>query len=293
MDNEQLKTFTLVKKVLNLSRAAEMLHVTQPTVTQRIQSLEKELDCKLFDKEGKKIFITEEGEVFARYSEKILDYIQEAKESIDLVKEPRLNVGFAPFSSEFVMQGINSIKSNRKLSLSISEGLGSKELTDKVINREIDLAIVRTHYSHPDLLSRQICDDKLLFIVGKYHPLASKDNITKDDLIGETLICFLRDTPVWNKIEEKIAGIENLKRFEVRTLEKLKQMVIANWGVSFVPLLSLETYEKNQLCVKPFEGFNEITDDKVIALYRNDSPNNKFIQSFIESMKNEIELSVI
>ncbi|OUM84715.1 MAG: hypothetical protein BAA01_06185 [Bacillus thermozeamaize] len=291
MDIDQLKTFLLVKRVMNYSRAAELLNVTQPTVTARIQNLEKELDCRLFHKVGRAITLTKEGEIFSRYAEKILDYMHEAKESISLLKKPHLKIGFAPgFSKQLVMDVVHLFESKSKhdLMLTIIEGQDSADLTNKVLNKDINLAFVRTLFTHPELSARHICDDKLVFIIGTGHRLANKQKITTEDLIGETMICFLRHTPIWRKVDEKLVGIEKLKRIEVGTLEMLKSMVIANWGFSIIPSLSIETHEKSKIHTKEFEILDKITN-KVIALFRNDSPNIEYIQLFIQTFKNLME----
>jgi len=86
LDNEQLLTFIAVYECNNYSRAADQLNLTQPAVTARINKLELELDCKLFNRDGKKITLTEEGLAFLPFAKKILNYIEEAKHTINFIK---------------------------------------------------------------------------------------------------------------------------------------------------------------------------------------------------------------
>jgi DNA-binding transcriptional LysR family regulator len=287
MDYDQLNTFLTVCKVTNYSRAAERLNVTQPTVTARIQNLENELNCKLFHRLGRTIVLSKEGEILSRYAEKILNYMNEAKESISLIANPRLKIGFSPgFSSGIVLDALHIFESTHNLMLKIIEGQDSNDMVNKVLNKEIDLAFVRIFSPHPELAARHICDDKLIFIVGAEHRLANKSKITKEDLMGETMICYLRHTPIWSKIEEKLVGVE-IKRIEIGTLEMLKSMVLNNWGFSIIPSLSLEKDEKHQLCIKPFEVSDDISN-KVIAVFHKDSSNMQNIQLFIQSFSNHL-----
>ena len=73
MKTEELKTFIILSKVKNFTLAAEQLFVAQSTVTNRINELEKELGKKLFKRDSKIVKLTEAGEVFARYAERILE----------------------------------------------------------------------------------------------------------------------------------------------------------------------------------------------------------------------------
>ena len=81
MDTNQLETFLAIIEYSNYSRAAEFLNVTQPTVTARIKNLEHELNCKLFDREGKNVSLTKEGEVFVEYATSILTYMEHSNEA--------------------------------------------------------------------------------------------------------------------------------------------------------------------------------------------------------------------
>jgi len=73
MNTEELKTFIYLSKVKNFTLAAEQLYIAQSTVTNRISELEKELDKKLFTRGSKTVKLTEAGEIFLRYAERILE----------------------------------------------------------------------------------------------------------------------------------------------------------------------------------------------------------------------------
>ena len=73
MNTEELKTFIFLSKVKNFTLAAEQLFIAQSTVTNRISELEKEVGKKLFTRDSKMVKLTEAGEIFARYAERILE----------------------------------------------------------------------------------------------------------------------------------------------------------------------------------------------------------------------------
>ncbi len=73
MNSEELKTFVFLSKVKNFTLAAEQLYIAQSTVTNRISELEKEVGRKLFIRGSKTVKLTEAGEIFLRYAERILE----------------------------------------------------------------------------------------------------------------------------------------------------------------------------------------------------------------------------
>ena len=73
MNTEELKTFIFLSKVKNFTLAAEQLFIAQSTVTNRISELEKEVGKKLFTRDSKTVKLTEAGEIFLRYAERILE----------------------------------------------------------------------------------------------------------------------------------------------------------------------------------------------------------------------------
>src|SRR6478735_5968341 len=106
----------------NYSRAAEYLNLTQPAVTARIQKLEIELNCKLFLRDGKKISLTEEGNALLPFARKIVNYMNEAKQTIDVLKIPTLTIGLAPaISVSILFQVLSLLREKNQLLFDIVE----------------------------------------------------------------------------------------------------------------------------------------------------------------------------
>src|SRR5690625_4490670 len=84
LNQAQLETFRMISKHKSYSKAAEVLHITQPTVTSRIKSLEKGLDCKLFKRIGHDISLTKQGLMFVEYAENILTYMRSEEHTSEL-----------------------------------------------------------------------------------------------------------------------------------------------------------------------------------------------------------------
>ena len=87
MDIHQLKVFTSVFKNKSFSKASDELHLTQPTISNHIKSLEDEFDCKLFDRLGRTILPTKEAEVLYSHSLEVIEKAAVLKEAVGEMKK--------------------------------------------------------------------------------------------------------------------------------------------------------------------------------------------------------------
>ncbi|XER12157.1 HTH-type transcriptional activator CmpR [Sporomusa aerivorans] len=89
MDIQFFQTFLIVAKLGNMTQAAEMLNFTQPTITGQIRTLEQHFGVKLFDRVGKKLYITDAGKKLINYSERLLSVYNEAQEELSIHPESK------------------------------------------------------------------------------------------------------------------------------------------------------------------------------------------------------------
>jgi LysR family transcriptional regulator, regulator of the ytmI operon len=285
MDSIQLETFLTVIKHKNFSKAAEILNVSQPTVSARIKNLEHELDCSLFKKDGKNSSLSEGGEAFVQYAKNILLNINHAKEVTKHTKYHQIKIGFSPgFSYSFMTKLITSILSIENIEVSIFEGTDSHSLNEQIISGELDLVFTRNLISHkPDIISEFLFDDKLILICGKNHRLVNVDHITPEDLSGETLICYQRHTPLWAEIEKQLVGVTNIKRIEVGNNEMVKSVVGNGIGIGITASLGVNEIERNHIIVKDIKKIDTIPN-KIFVQYRKNSLIEKPVKQIIYSI---------
>jgi DNA-binding transcriptional LysR family regulator len=146
MNIENIEAFLYVCQLGSFNKAAEALYLTQPSVTARIQSLEREMNIKLFNRAGNKTSLTEKGEYFLPHAQKILQSYQEAIYGLQQVFIPyELVIGSALSISNNVLPNIlPAFKSEFKdVRIKILTG-HSKDILRKVINKEVDFGIIRT-----------------------------------------------------------------------------------------------------------------------------------------------------
>jgi DNA-binding transcriptional LysR family regulator len=287
VDTIQLETFFAVIKHKNFSKAAEVLNVTQPTVSARIKNLEYELECHLFEKDRKNVTLSKEGKVFSHYAENILSITNHSKEATKNSKYHHIKVGFSPgFSYSFMTQLINSILSIEDIQVSIFEGKDSLTLNEQIVSGEMDLVFTRNLTSYkPSIISEFLFDDKLVLICGNQHRLANQGIITPEDLEGETLICYQHHTPIMAEVEQQLIGIPNIKRIEVGNNEMLKTVVRNGVGVGITASLGVNEKEKDHLVVKDIKKIENIPN-KIFVQYRKNSFIEKPVKKIIYSIIN-------
>lgn len=237
MNIENIEAFIYVCQLGSFNKAAEALYLSQPSVTARIQSLEREIDIKLFHRNGNKISLTEKGEYFFPHAQKILQSFQEAKYGLHQVTIPyELVIGSALSISNNVLPKIlPAFKSEFKdVKIKIMTG-HSKDILHKVINKEVDFGIVRTE-THPQVESIHLYNDPISLFVPRNHAFL-KEKVTIEHVSKHPLIFFDYGSMDWLMIHRLFSSNDlnpNIS-IEVDNMETAKKLVIQGMGISFLP----------------------------------------------------------
>ncbi|MFD4704939.1 LysR family transcriptional regulator [Gottfriedia sp. NPDC058432] len=237
MNIENIEAFIYVCQLGSFNKAAEALYLSQPSVTARIQSLEREIDIKLFHRNGNKISLTEKGEYFFPHAQKILQSFQEAKYGLHQVTIPyELVIGSALSISNNVLPKIlPAFKSEFKdVKIKIMTG-HSKDILHKVINKEVDFGIVRTE-THPQVESIRLYNDPISLFVPRNHAFL-KEKVTIEHVSKHPLIFFDYGSMDWLMIHRLFSSNDlnpNIS-IEVDNMETAKKLVIQGMGISFLP----------------------------------------------------------
>ncbi|GAK03636.1 transcriptional regulator, LysR family [Geomicrobium sp. JCM 19037] len=269
MNEYQLQTFLAIAKHKSYSKAAESLNVTQPTVTSRMKSLEEILKCTLFNRVGHEIFLTREGDMFKDYAKNILIYINQSKEITNITKDPAIRVGFSPgYSYSFIVELLKTIKSLGNINIQIIEGYDSVNLNERVLAGEIDMIFARNVLSkNSDIDSEYLFSNELVVVLPTDHPLCNKPTITLEDLHGETMISFRRNTELWRLIDQVLIGARGLTRIDVDNNEMLLKAVAHHIGIGIIPELGIDETYSDGICTRKVDEISSIPNS-VYVQYR-------------------------
>ena len=158
---------------------------------------------------------------------------------------------------------------------------------------ELDLAIVESTESRPDLSSVMLDTDYLVCVMSSNHPLARKSVITLKELKKEALILRLPSSDTRMMFESSlISRGESIDNFEVAievdNIATIKDLVRKNLGVSILPRSACQKeIKKGKLCAAPVENLSMIRETRII--YQNDFSQTEILRSITSAYKKEIE----
>lgn len=242
MEINDLKAFLAVAKSESFSLAGEQLHLTQPAVSKRVAALEEELNTRLFDRISRKITLTEAGRQLLPRAQQILYELEDIRRSISSLTGEvsgtltmgtshhiglrRLPPALKHYSRQFP-----------RVQLDI-RFMDSETACGAVQQGELELAIVTLPTEPiPNLSTRPIWHDPLLFVVSREHPLAAQDRVTLRDLARHPAVLVAKGTYTRRILEQALEplGMRLKTGMETNYFETLKMMVSIGLGWSLLP----------------------------------------------------------
>ncbi|WP_373898648.1 selenium metabolism-associated LysR family transcriptional regulator [Haloimpatiens sp. FM7315] len=293
MNERKLRIFYEVSKELNMTKVAEKLYVSQPSISQAINDLERELDVKLFERIGKKIYLTYYGEVLLKYVRRILNIYDEASrvmKDINSLKGGKLIIGASTTIGIYIMPDVIGKFSKKYPDIDISIIVENTENIVKLIEEnKLDIAFVEGPVHSDEIRLEKFCEDELVFITNSDHPWTRDKKIVKEDILKEKII-----------IREKGSGtrevfVDALKKrdidfkifMELGHTEAIKKAVEAGIGVSCI----------SKRCVKDEVNYGKLVVAKIddLRIIRNlylidhkDKYISKLIRTFVNFAKEYI-----
>lgn len=246
MDFYQLSYFKKVCEMQSLSRAAELLRITQPAVSKQIKALEEELGEKLFDRIGRKVFLTRAGDVLYGHADRILRSVQEAKTAVsDMASEcaGELIIGTSDHISIHRLPGVLKACLNAFPRIDLKLRCHRSEtILDMVAKNQVDLGVITLQKTSTHIISRTIWQDPMSLIVPAGHPLASVRRIRLKDIIPYGLILTEAGTETRKMIDAVFAGkrLTPNVAMEVAYIETIKSLVKTGLGIAFLPDKAVE-----------------------------------------------------
>src|SRR6056300_1320833 len=143
---QQLRILKAIATEKNFTKAAAVLYISQPSLSKQIKALEKNLDTQLINRERNKLSLTENGQVFLQYSERILALCEEScRAIIDLKNGERgnLTVGASQTIGTYLMPRVLALFAQTYPQINLNVQVSSTRIIAKNLrNREIDIAVV-------------------------------------------------------------------------------------------------------------------------------------------------------
>ncbi|MFB5760737.1 LysR family transcriptional regulator [Paenibacillus medicaginis] len=239
MNIENIEAFVYVYHYGSFNKAAEILFLSQPSVTARIQTLERELDCRLFDRLGKQVQLTEKGRQFLPYAQQVLQIYQKGKQHIQKqgTIPNELRIGCTVSVSNYIIPELLPKLKEEYPGLQIKvTTAGTDDIAAKVLNRELDIGFVRG-ISHPYLQSVKYYEDPIRLYTSADHPLARMGAVSLDRIADEPFVFFECGALDWLRIHRVFQSLNKPPAIQIHTdnAETAKQLVLNKAGICFLP----------------------------------------------------------
>ncbi len=248
MSDRRLQVFHAVARLLSFTKAAEVLHMTQPAVTFQIRQLEDQFDTRLFDRTHNRVSLTEAGRVVFEYAEKIFELYGEMENAIREMTNDisgSLTIGASTTISEYMLPALlgefNAQNPDVRLRLRVSNTEG---IVSMVENNVIDLGVVEGLVNNKNLLVEVCRKDELVLIVPPKHALSDKTSVKLKDIMSYSFICREEGSGTREVILDYMYSLGMDKHamnncLELGSPEAVKGAVEAGMGVTIVSRASI------------------------------------------------------
>lgn len=251
MELRQLSYAVQIAKEHNFSRAAEKLHIAQPSLSQQLSKLEKEIGVLLFHRNTSSVELTHAGSLFVNKAQQILGMVEglrQEMEDISQMKKGRLIVGSMPITGATIMPLVLPIFQKRypQIEVTLIEET-SANLEGLTASGETDISLLMLPLQQETLVYETIYDEEIVIAVPPTHELAARESTIIDisELSNEPFIALKRGQGLRKMTNElcEDAGFVPRVVFESSNMETVLSLVAAGMGVAFVPsMISKRTY---------------------------------------------------
>jgi DNA-binding transcriptional LysR family regulator len=240
MDIAALRTFLAVAQERSFSRAAAKVHRTQPAVSQAIRRLEVDLGEQLFDRSSKSGTLTDAGRVLHNYSQRLVRLAEETESAMRELRDlqrGRVLIGANEAAVHTLLPLIGRFR-ERFPDLSIDvRRVPARQIAVEVQQGSLDFGALTFRPTEAGLLEMPIGTDELVLLVHPAHPLASRRQVTMEQLATEPVVAHNDPSPARERVlqlfEQRHIALKMM--ISLPSLDGIKRAVELKLGVALLP----------------------------------------------------------
>jgi DNA-binding transcriptional LysR family regulator len=258
-DSRQLHAFASVARRGSFTLAAKDLYLTQSAISHAMKALETEVGCRLLDRIGKRVLLTQAGELFLRHTEKILREMDAARTGIETLANwghGRLRVGASTTACQYLIPTVlrEFKQSFPKCVIKIEPGDHDRQL-ELLRAGQIDLGIMPVPAERNDELELvPLFEDELRFLVSPLHPWAQAGTVPRAKIEEETLVLYNKNSYTFRLVTEYFREEKIVLRnyIELGSMDAIKELVKIGIGAGVLaPWIAREELKKGALVSLP------------------------------------------
>lgn len=299
MDFKQLETFITIVKTKSFTKAAEILYITQPSVTNHIQALETELNTSLFVRTRRSVTLTQAGNIVYKHALNIMASYEEIINDLDIYSQNikgTLNICVSSVPRKIILPNLieKFTKDFSDVTFNISNE-DSRTVIDSILVGETDFGIVGLKISNPKLVYTQIMDDHIVYVVNKnsYPDLNNYSSIKLDDLKKDKIILRENGSGTRQIVEDELKKHNAMDVLfdsvaTIQDTDTMLELITKNVGTGFISQRMLSTSKyKNDVKILNIKGLS--LNRKFYFIYNKNLQFSNVNKIFKDFMLEEIE----
>jgi len=279
--------FHVTAKLLSFTRAAEALFLTQPGVSKYIKNLEEHYGMRLFDRLGRKVVLTEAGEILYARTESIFGMIDQLKVELDELQgmdRGTLNIGASVTLGVYVLPAILGRFHARHPRVDITMDIAlNRQVAEDILAGRTDIGFLGSPVPDERLIMEPFMRDELVLVVPGSHEWVLRDAIDPHDLLSRTFIWPRKGSGTRDIVENRLrkAGVVLTKTLEIGHTEAVKKAVEAGLGVSLPSKAAIQR-EEHLGVLKPVRLTGVDLHRTLCFAYRKDKYLGKVAATFLQ-----------
>ena len=258
LDSRQIRAFCVLARTGSFTQTARELHLTQSGISHSMKTLETDIGCRLLDRLGKKIVLTQAGEQLLHHTKKILFEMESAREAIGHLGKwgrGRLRLGASTTACQHIIPPVlrEFKESFPEHAIAIEPG-DAPQLVASLLQHRIDLAISLEVAKESQLAFRPLFEDELQFVVAALHPWGQAGRVDRVEIPRQNYILYSKRSVTFRLVENYFRNEQMALNtvIELGNMEAIKELVKLGLGVSIMaPWVVQKELEEGSLVALP------------------------------------------
>ncbi|HEY0456269.1 MAG TPA: LysR family transcriptional regulator [Verrucomicrobiae bacterium] len=258
LDSRQLRAFTTLARTGSFTLAAKELYLSQSAVSHSMKALEQEVGCRLLDRLGKKVLLTQAGETLLHHAEKILTEMSTARAALEQLGKwgrSRLRIGASTTACHYILPAVlREFKESFPQCLISIEPGDSLKAMELLRAHRIDLAIVLEQKNEEQCEFHPLFSDELMFLAAPSHPWAKENQVARAEIPRQSYVLYNKGSFTFRMIEEYFRQEDMVLNtvIELGSMDAIKELVKLGLGLSILaPWIAQKELQEKSLVALP------------------------------------------
>ncbi|HEU5071135.1 MAG TPA: LysR family transcriptional regulator [Verrucomicrobiae bacterium] len=258
LDSRQIRAFCTLAHTGSFTQTARDLHLTQSAVSHSIKALERDVGCRLLDRLGKRVALTQAGEQLLHHASKILQEMEQARESLEHLGKwgrGRLRLGASTTACQHLIPPVlREFKESFPEHVITIEPGDTPALVNALLQHRVDLALSLEPQNEPQLDFQPLFTDELHFLVGALHPWARAGRVERAEIPRQNYILYSKNSVTFRLTEEYFRREDMVLNtvIELGSMEATKELVKLGLGICILaPWVARKEIEEGSLVALP------------------------------------------